>query len=366
MRFNKKNKIMDCIFGFPAPKFLRMPFVGITISDHSIKVMEFLNKENHYALGRYDDIPIERDIVVSGKVVKENALTDILSLIKERYKIDLIKATMPEEIAYLFKIELPAAAMENLYSAIEFKMEEYVPISASEAIFDYEIIKNINNFGKVEVNVSAISEEFVERYLSIFHNAGMIPISLEIEAQAMKRAIVPKNDKGIYMLIDIGRTRTGLAIVSEGTLRYTSTLTIGGDAFVEATQKHLSLSFAEADKIKQEIGFIEVSEYKGLYEALVITGSALEEEIKKRISYWNEHTDSGGRQRSPIQKIILCGGNASMPGFREYLSFRIKMPVELANVWANAFSFDDYIPDIDFKHSLGYASVIGLALNKED
>lgn len=364
MRFDKKNKIIDRIFGFPPPKFLRMPAVGITISDHSIKVMELSYSGNHLEIGRYGDIPIQEDVMISGDMKDRKKLKDILLSIKEKFGITFICASVPEEKAYLFKIELPQEAINNLRESIEFQLEEFVPISSKEAVFDYEIINKKNDNEKIEVNVSAIPEKYITDYLSVFKEAGMTPISFEIEAQALKRAVVPNGDCGTYMIIDIGRTRTGISIVSDGFLRYTSTVSLGGDSLVTAIQKQMGISFQEADKIKQKFGFIKNEKNTELYKSLTITMSALEEEINKRYSYWSEHSENIDKQKKKIQKIILCGGNAHIPGFKEYLSLRIKTPVDIANIWTNAFSFDDYVPDISFNYSSGYASVVGLVLGE--
>jgi len=364
MRFDKKNKIINRIFGFPPPKFLRMPAVGMTISDHSVKVMELLRSGEHLEIGRYGDILIQDGVMLSGEIKDRKKLKEILLSVKQKFSIDFIYAAVPEEKAYLFKAELPYEAIDNIRENIELQLEEFVPISSKEAIFDYEIIKEKNNDGKIEVNVSVIPEKYVKDYSDIFQEAGIIPISFEIEAQALKRAVISQEDMGTYMMIDIGRTRTGLSIVSNGFLRYTSTVSIGGDALVRAIQKELSISFEEADKIKQRIGFIKNERNTELYKSLTITMSALEEEINKRYSFWNDHPESDNKPRKKIQKIILCGGNAHIPGMKEYLSFRIKTPVEIANVWINAFSFRDYIPEISFNYSTGYASVIGLVLGQ--
>ena len=65
-----------------------------------------------------------------------------------------------------------------------------------------------------------------------------------------------------------------------------------------------------------------------------------------------------------IQSIILCGGSANLKGISGYFSETVGIHTEHAEVWDNAFSLEDYVPPIDKRHSLGYATAIGLALSK--
>ena len=78
------------------------------------------------------------------------------------------------------------------------------------------------------------------------------------------------------------------------------------------------------------------------------------------------YISKNGKKDKSISQIILCGGNATTPGLQEYFSVGLKISVDISNVWINVFSSDSqYLPPIDFKHSLGFASAIGLALSNE-
>ena len=67
-----------------------------------------------------------------------------------------------------------------------------------------------------------------------------------------------------------------------------------------------------------------------------------------------------------IKEIILCGGDANLAGLTEYLTLTLKIPVKLANVWLNVFSFEEYVPEIEFNKSLKFATAVGLALKGKE
>jgi len=163
------------------------------------------------------------------------------------------------------------------------------------------------------------------------------------------------------MIVDFGRTRSGISIVKNGVVSFTSTIDVGGNELTEAIMKYFNVDDIEAQKIKNQKGFINNKENEQLYNSLMSTISALKDEINRHFVYWNTK-DANKNKEDKIHKIILCGGNASLVGLPEFLALGIKVPVEKAHVWRNAFSYDEYIPPINQELSLSYATVVGLAL----
>jgi Tfp pilus assembly PilM family ATPase len=125
--------------------------------------------------------------------------------------------------------------------------------------------------------------------------------------------------------------------------------------------KHMNVPEAEAEQIKNEKGFLMSADNKDLVETLMSTVSVVKDELVKHLSYWNNPAeDDLPRQR--IERAIVCGGNANLRGFPEYLEGFLNVPVSIGNVWTNAFSFDTYVPPMHFSESLEYATSIGLSL----
>jgi len=156
--------------------------------------------------------------------------------------------------------------------------------------------------------------------------------------------------------------RTGLAIVSDGVLTFTSTLEVEEEGLSKAIMQYLSVSETEVARIKNEEGLIGSKDNKELFSALLSVAETLKDGIDKHYRYWKTRVDEKGNRVKPIEKIILCGGNSNLRGLPEFLSGALKIPVEHGNVWANAFSFDDFIPEMNRFQSLSYATAIGLAL----
>lgn len=347
---------------FPPPKFLQMPAVGIDISDASLRFVELIEKRKGFVIGRFGERAIPRGIIEAGEVKKTAELRAILSDIKKEYNLEFVSASLPEERSYLYGLRLPNMKMDAIRGSIELSLEEHVPIKVDEAIFDYDIISEAD--GALEVEVSVISRALVDGYLEAFSGSGVTPILFEVEAHSVARSVVPEGDKGTYMIVDFGKTRTGISIVSGGVVQFTSTISVGGGALTEAIAKNLKISYDEAEKIKREQGTASSEANADLTLALASTMSIMRDEINKHMSYWQMHTDDYGKKREMIQKIYLCGGDSNLTGFLEYLAAGLSAPVERANAMINVNTLDKYIPEISFDDSLRYASAIGLALRR--
>jgi type IV pilus assembly protein PilM len=346
----------------PPPRFLTMPAHGINISDHSIKILELISGTDT-RLGKFGDELIPDGVIKSGNVNDRDALRVVLKEIKEKYNMSFIKVSIPEEKAYVFTLKIPKTDDEKqIRSNIEFQLEDNVPISVNEALLDYSLIPTNLAGNNIEVGVSVLPQKVVASYTNLFSDVGLVPISFEIEAESIARAIIPKKDPGTYMIVDYGRTRTSFSVVSNGVIRYTSTAEIGGELILSIIQKETGFSKNKAQKIKNEKGLTRDSENPELYMSLANIVSVLKDEINKRYIFWHTHKNADGNKSDKIQKILLVGGNANLYGLEDYLSTSLKIKVERPNVWVNVPFSEDFVPPINFGNSLSYASSIGLSL----
>jgi type IV pilus assembly protein PilM len=347
---------------FPPPHFLMMPSFGLNISDHSIRVLELIHGPKT-KLGRFGSEPIPEGVIKNGTINNREALKEVLRSVKKKYDISFVRSSLPEEKAYSFKLQIPNSLDEDqIRSNIEFKLEDSVPLSVKESLFDYNIIPESSTKNHVGVGVSVLPQKVVADHTDLLHEAGLIPISFEVEAESIARAVIKEGDLGTYMIVDYGRTRTSFSVVSRGVVRYTSTADIGGELLEDIVKKNTGVSTEEVQKLKNEKGLVQDVEYPELYMSLANIVSVLKDEINKRYIFWHTHKEDDGEMKEKIQKIILVGGNSNLFGLDDYLSSGLKVKVERANVWSNISFDDDVIPPISFGDSLSYASAIGLSL----
>lgn len=342
---------------FPLPNFLEVPAIGVDITDGSVKYLEIVRHGKHFKVGRYGEKKLPEGAVIDGQIKDKRALVSVLASLKKE-GILFANVSLPEEKAFLFKVMVPNADDSEIRANLSYQLETKVPVALSSAVFDYDLLKNSNKGSQSEAVVTVLPTEFVVSYLAAFKESGIQPLSFEIEGQAISRAVVPHVCEESAMVIDFGHKRTGLSVVSCGVVVYTSTIDFGGDVISQKIKEIMKVTDAEITRIKNEKG-IGVKSPPELKEALTLPLGGLKDEINKHYNYWKTRVDEG--KERPIEKIIICGGNSNIAGFKEYLSASINVKVEKGNVWQKLWNMDDYIPPIKEELSFGYATAIGLA-----
>jgi type IV pilus assembly protein PilM len=347
----------------PPPEFLTMPSLGVDISDTSLKYIQFGEpKRGVRPLLKWGEVEILSGVLDRGQVNDPAKLVAVLKECKEKTGATFVRVSLPEERAYLFETEIKRSMpVKEIRSFLEFRLEENVPIPARDAFFDYDILEGETTDKTLRVVVAAYSRETILHYFDACEEAGLIPLSFEVEAQAMVRAVLPPDATGAHILVDFGKTRTGVGIVLDGALMYTSTIDFGGNQLSEVLRKELGeVSEGELTLIKNTQGLIKGVHDTRSYDALISTVSVIKDELSSRIQYW--HDGDYKPQNRRINSIVLCGGSSNLKGLPEYFTETLGIKTVRANVWQNAFSYDAYIPPISARYSYGYATAIGLAL----
>lgn len=344
---------------FPTPEYLAMNSCALDISDQSIKYGELHPTGAGLRLGRFGQEKIPPGVIVSGKIENPEALVKILKDFAMREQLHFVRVSLPEEQMYLFTLSIPKTNLDEIRDSILLQIEEHIPLSAADTIFDYHIISEENN--SLYIEVTAISQAIIMSYLSLFEEAGLVPLSFELEAQAIARAVIPHGDPSPVMIVDFGEARTGVSISHNGRVFFTTTLDIGGTTLTNILAKNFSISFEKAEELKRSYGIDGSANLDEIFPVILNGLSVLRDELNKHYIYWQTHDDNN-TPHEKIDRIILCGGDANLAGLSDYLQASLKVKVEPANVWVNITTMSTSVPDMSFQESLGYATVLGLAL----
>jgi type IV pilus assembly protein PilM len=346
----------------PIPRRMNMEGVGVDLSEVSLRFVKLAPKKEGFELRDFGEYPIPEGTISLGQIQKPDVLKGVLERLKKEHNINFVHSSLPESLAYLADMDIPAVKNSELYESVELQMEEYVPMNVADSVFDYDVIgTNKNKPGTLTVITSVVPANVVTSYINVFTSAGITLLSLETDSSALSRAVIPKGSLETSMLLDLGRIKTGVYVVSHGTVFFVSDIDIGEKDIVASLIKELSISSAEAKEMMIKLHANEEPSEEA-YNAISSVFDDLREEVNKHFIYWHSYRDKNGAKREPIERIILCGSGSSLFGLQESLMTELRIPIGIANVWGNVFSFEKDIPKISFQDSLLYSTAIGLSL----
>jgi Tfp pilus assembly PilM family ATPase len=318
-------KIFDA---FPTPKFLDIPYAGLSISDSFVRIIQLSKKRKKYKIEKYAEKPIPPGVVTSGQINNIDELVKVLDAAKTELKLNYVKVSLPEERGYLFTAKIQEGSEVEIKKAIEARMEENVPVPPGELIFDYKLkpSKDPVKDARLEAIVSTLPITVAENYVDAILKSGLALLSLEIESQSVARAILPSDSTGTVLIVNFAENKVGLYIITDGLVHFTSTIPLKADA------SHGT--------------------------------DFLAQEIKKLFVYWHTLKGNIDQPEKKIIEIVVCGDKFD-DSIVPYLSTHIQTKVMLGNVWTNIFDLNTNVPEIPFSDSLKFASSIGLALHSD-
>lgn len=350
---------------FPTPTLVFPRSAGVDISDGSVKWIVLGPHESGYRVELYGEEKIAPGLVVNGIIKDVQALGQVLKGVRQKLGgIACAHAALPEEAGYIFEMHIPEETSRlGVLNMIEFEFDARVPIPPAAAVFDYDVIQSQSGVGQ-DIAVVVFPRELAESYAAAFNLAGITLLSLETEAHSIARAVSSNaTDEPTTLLVDFGRARTGFAVLRRGIPIFTSTVEVGGEGVNRALEEKLSLSPEQAISFKNDLGLRAPRGAKSVgLDILIVTASVLGDEIARHYHYWDTRRNEHGDKMTPVEQVILVGGSSNLNGLPEYIAGRVQAPTSTGDVWRHVCDFDEYIPPINRRDSLQYATAIGLAL----
>ena len=197
---------------------------------------------------------------------------------------------------------------------------------------------------KVHIVTGAVAS--AQNIIKSCNRAGADVADIVLEQLASSEAVLSSDEKELGVaLVDIGGGTSDIAIFSEGAIKHTSVLSIGGDHLTNDIAVGLRTPMAEAEKIKQAYGCcltsmvgkdetIEVPSVGGR-EARILSRQLLAEILEPRVeevfSLVNREITKSGYGDLIASGVVITGGSAILPGMPELAEQVFNLPVRRGN-----------------------------------
>jgi len=342
---------------FTPPKFLERPFVSVEIQPWGIYYLTIKNTELGLIPDMHGFISLPEGTILNGEISKREPIIKALVDIRKKTKVGFVRFSLPEDKTYIFKTKLPNLKTKEIHGILDFKIEENVPLSAKEAVFDFDIISNSRRYG-LDIVVAVSPLKIVEDFQLLFVTAGLTPVLFSPESNNVAKSVIRDNNEQIVVIVNIRENNIVFSLVVSGVVCQTSSLNFGSSTFTDLLMTYFKASKEEVVKIKKEKLYGNSSDNMEVFSYLINTISAIKDELYKFISYCNQREDVV----SQVDRVVLCGQEAMIAGLDRYLSTNLNIDVDVADIWINNFNLQEYIPNINKIDSENFAIVNGLSL----
>lgn len=307
--------------------------LGLDIGSHSVKLIEIGSSGGPQLLSAGSISTPPKALQSSLESDQEAVSEAIRQLIKETgAKSNSVVLALPESQVFTRVIEVPALSPRELSSAISWEAEQYIPLPLDQVNLDYSILRDAKETGtnKMDVLLVACPKTLLEKYLTIIERAELIPVAAETEiiatARALSRSVA--SVKGASLLVSLGAQTTDVAILRNGVLAFTRSISAGGEALSRALVSGLDFNVNQAEEFKRTYG-LEQDKLQGkIVTAVKPIMDTIIGEIKRALAFYAEK-----HKNEKVDVALLSGGTAKLPGMVVYIAQNIGIETQLASPW---------------------------------
>lgn len=308
-----------------------MPIIGLDVGQRRFRAVELKKDKDFQVLtnyGHYEGSELSLNFASEDKI-KEYAGAIRHFMAERNFSTSHAVVAIPEKDVFIRTIKTPLMNDKDLKNFIKLGAEEYIPLPLKNVTFDAQIIDK--NLEKSEVNVLLVASknEILNKYVSFLKMAGLTPRGMEPETLSIERVLGDNADRSeASIIVNIGFLATQIIVTYRGFVRFTRSLSVGGDALTKAVQKGLDLDYIQAEEYKKAYGLDESQVEGKVYNAIKPVFDNILLEIKRSKTYYTTHNPD-----VIINRVILSGGTALMPGLLLYIANKLDVEAELANPW---------------------------------
>src|SRR6202030_3235559 len=309
------------MFGTAKQKLL----VGLDIGSSSIKSVELKSTKHGYELVSFGLEPLAQDTVVDGAIMDAPLVAGAIGTIFDRREIKTRSGATPVagHPVIVKRVNLPVMTDEELYDRIQSEASQHIPFDISDVNLDYQLLDSAES--QMDVLLVAVKKDKILNHTNVLAQAGKTPTVVDIDAFALQNCYEANYDPTpgqTVALLNVGASVMNINIVRGGIPLFTRDVSVGGNQYTDTLQKELDLSYEDAERLKKGEAIAGVAE-ENRTNILRSVSDILILEIQKTFDFFRA-TATG----ESIQKIVVAGGSARVPGLMDVLREEFSVPVE--------------------------------------
>lgn len=322
--------------------FGKKSYVGLDLGHHTIKAVQVEKSGGGWKVTRLGSIPTPEESIRESVVVDPQAVAvAIKQLLRENHiTANSAHIAVAGGSVIVRNVRVPRMPEATLRKSIKFEAGRYVPSSTEDSFIEFEIIGDVDE-SQMDVLVVAAPKDVVASRVAACEAAGLEVDSVDIEPFAAYRSLVESEHNeelmaGTLVLVDIGASSTNLSVISQGVFAMTRSISQAGDSLTDALKKNFNLSDEDAEAGKAQLDLNELVEESAFREnpPLKVIQPHLDDlirEIRRSLNYYQSQQPEGSPSRD-VNKVLISGGGSRMSGLAKYLSKKLEIDTEAADV----------------------------------
>lgn len=360
--------------------------LGIDFGAGGIKVIQLQKREGEAKLFTYGFSEFTPEETSMDYLENPQGAGELLKKIcaKARTTTTSAAAALPIPSVFSAVISIAQVPKKEISAAVQWEAKKLVPLPLDEVVLDFKELKvgketppprsegsgvgapTPKASGSIEVLLTAAPKSIIERYLAVAKSAGITLTSLETEAFALIRALLG-SDPTPTVIVDIGALRSNILVVDRGIPMLTRSVEIGGKKCTEAIAQGMGVTLTQAEAMKRDLGSVPLPGGALSATTATVPGGlpALLQEVFQPLLNELRYSFNVYRTRNvvarQVERIMLTGGGAGIPGLAEFLTGEFNLRAFLGNPWEKVGFHPDLKDHLD-AFGTKFSVAVGVAL----
>lgn len=281
----------------------------------------------------------------------------------KKFRSRHVVTLLPGKLLTIRSLTMPKMPPQELAEAVRWESKRHISYPLDAALVEYLVTgeRRESMVEKRDVLLVAAEQKAVVDFLTPFQEAGVTVTAVDANPLALRNGLrlrLKSGQKNV-LIVDLGAGKTEIDIFQGDALRFSRCIETGGLEMTRAVSEQLGIEIHDAELKKQKTNILAPPEQNPAVAAArsVVDGILLE--VRRSIEYYKLTF-----REQAIDRTVLTGGTALMPGIKDYVSRTLAMPVELDSPFEGLAIRRNAISQDIRALSPRFSAAVGLALRK--
>jgi type IV pilus assembly protein PilM len=307
--------------------------IGLDIGTSAVRASEVVVTKSPPALVRFGQIALPPGAVRDGEIQDSGLVGDALAQLWKQvgFRSRKVVVGVSNQRVIVRQVDLPAMAPDELRSALEYQVQEFIPIPVEEAQLDALVLEEFTSpqgEPMMRVLLVAAARDMIETLLQAVARAKLQPQVVDLVPFALMRSMfqggwAQDSSSRAEAIVDVGAGVTNIVVHERGVPRFVRILIMGGNDFTDALSVGLGVDPADAENLKRQVAYGQVQGAEAALRILEDRTAAFVDEIRGSLDFYMAQVES-----VPVGKVVLSGGGARLVTLGQRLASSLGLPVE--------------------------------------